>query len=686
MTVYSTEYRIEHKDGGTKWVYDNVRISYKENGEVDHFEGVIIDITDRKQAEQALRESEERYRQVVSTTTDAVMVFDVETREFVEINESCTTLYGYSRDEFLEMKQDDITAELAESDATIRKTAAGQLHRIPLRYHKKKDGTVFPVEISASTFILGGRRVVCGLIRDITERKQAAEAIKKSEHDKALILNNTSEIIAYHDLDHVIHWANEAYRDATGLSLDEMKGKVCYRAWGLERACDNCPVFAAIELGEACEAELTPQNQQHWPADQGAWLIRADPVKDEDGNIIGAIEVATDITDRRRAEAQREEVLEASRLKSEFLATMSHELRTPLNSILALSELMLSGGTGKDPERDSEFLTVMHRNGRQLLDLINDILSLSSIEAGQTRMVHGEFEPRAVVGEALEIIDPLAEAKGLSIETRIADVATMYSDRDRLRQILLNLLGNAVKFTESGQITVVVSESADTVSFEVTDTGIGIPPDILPDIFDQFRQADGSNTRVYGGTGLGLAIAQGLAALLGGQITVRSEVGAGSTFTLVLPARIAEAPGAVDQKSLPGESSETKGLSTADRAPRVILIVEDNADNLLATKAALERIGYVCRTATDGEQAVVEVRSNPPALILMDIQLPTMDGLEATSQIKADAALRDIPVVALTAKAMVGDREAILAAGCDDYLSKPIDIANLENMLAKWLA
>ena len=400
-----------------------------------------------------------------------------------------------------------------------------------------------------------------------------------------------------------------------------------------------------------------------------------------------------------RIEAQSVRLAEISRMKSEFIATMNHELRTPLNSILALSQLMMSGGTGKDPEKDTEFLTVIERNGRQLLNLINDILNLSSIEAGQVKMVHAEFELRTVLEGALEIIRPLAEAKQLSIEARVADIPAMHSDSERVGQILLNLLSNAVKFTEAGQITVVVSESDGVVSFEVADTGIGINPDVLPHVFDSFRQADGSSTRKYEGTGLGLAIAQKLAGLLGGQITVRSKVGEGSTFTLRLPVRMADGVQAEGDQSPPeaGRTVDVNGATDADpvrpAADResetatgdILLVVEDNADNLLATTVILEHLGYQCITAVNGELALAAARTHAPALILMDIQLPEMDGLEATRRIKADAVLEDIPIVALTTRAMKGDREKILTAGCDDYMSKPIDPVELGRILRKWL-
>jgi signal transduction histidine kinase/DNA-binding response OmpR family regulator/HAMP domain-containing protein len=534
-------------------------------------------------------------------------------------------------------------------------------------------------------------------------------------------------------------------------------------------------------------------------------------------------------------EAQRLQVEDADRLKSEFLSNMSHELRTPLNSVLALSQLMIARGTGKNPEEEKEFLEVIERNGRQLLGLINDILDLSKIESGRMDIFTTVFETQNAVNRAIDTVWPIAQQKGLKLDVNIEKAPSMESDEDKVNQILLNLLSNAVKFTEQGSITVDVATNDKRILFTVRDTGIGIAPEDLPHIFDEFRQVDGSVTRRHEGTGLGLAISQKLAMLLGGKISVESIEGEGSTFSLELPLRISPSADQIKEtsslpntgrplmlkdkpvhpaekdgkihillvedneiaalqvrtaleengyavivasdgeealesvrravpdgivldlmmpgidgfqvletirstprtKNLPVLVLTAKELTSQDRARltsnnihqlihkgsvnreqlvaavrsmfkvpevkpepvvvqsklkpkpggiRTILIVEDNPDNMLTVTSVLADVKN-CKiiTAQDGKQAVEMAEKEKPGLILMDIQLPDMSGIEATRQIKTNPDLAGIPIIALTASAMKGDREKMMALGCNDYMSKPFEPKKLLDIVRKWL-
>jgi hypothetical protein len=534
-------------------------------------------------------------------------------------------------------------------------------------------------------------------------------------------------------------------------------------------------------------------------------------------------------------ERQRHQVEEADRLKSEFLANMSHELRTPLNSVLALTQLMIARGTGKDAAQETEYLQVIDRNGQHLLHLINDILDIARIESGRVQLTLTEIDPGETCARALGTVRPLAAERSLELRTNFGDLPRIFTDEDKLQQILINLLSNAIKFTERGEIKLEGDAAADQVRFTVRDTGVGIAPEVLPYIFDKFRQADGSSTRRFEGTGLGLAICRSLAKILGGEISVESLVGQGSVFTLTLPKTCpepqepveatpvtrsfadaapfqpqpalsksrrqpplilvvednpvavlhirtvleeqgyavqaapsgAEALAALPQarpdlivldlmlpevdgfqvleqlRAIPATATipvlvlTARELTPEDRArlarhhvrqfvqkgsmnreelavcvqgllrgtaasvspppapasqPRIsrrpddpILVVEDNRDNLLVITAILEEAGYKYLTATDGQKAVALARETPPALILMDMQLPGLGGLEVARQIKADPLLAGTPIAALTAMAMRGDREEILAAGLDDYLAKPFEPQELMELVRRWL-
>lgn len=531
-------------------------------------------------------------------------------------------------------------------------------------------------------------------------------------------------------------------------------------------------------------------------------------------------------------EAQRQQIEDANRLKSEFLSNMSHELRTPLNSVLSLSQLMLSNGIGAAGGEDKERVEIIERNGRHLLALINDILDLSKIEAGRMDLYVSTFPVAEPVDAVMAVIRPLAKEKELSVQVDLPEMDELRTDQEKLKQILLNLMSNAQKFTTQGEIGIRARQDGKSVVFSVWDTGMGIPADALSHIFEEFRQADGSTTRQHGGTGLGLAISRRLAALLGGTIDVESEEGAGSTFTLALPVHVEaqnahfEKKPATDEqttvvpgttpprillvednpiareqvkelltatgflvdvatdgeeglavtrdhlpdgmildlmmpkvdgfqvletirstpetKKLPVLVLTAKDLTAAERAslsynnvnqliqkgnldrtrliaavrrlvgmeepaiaktrdvkktaPRIIpregsalsvLIVDDHADSLATTSAILNDLLGDMKLelfeACNGKEALAVAKAERPDLILMDIQMPIMGGMEATREIKEEKSLQNTVVIALTATAMLGDREEILAGGCDDYLSKPVEPGVLGDMIRKWM-
>ena len=379
---------------------------------------------------------------------------------------------------------------------------------------------------------------------------------------------------------------------------------------------------------------------------------------------------------RRQAErallAAKEQAEAASRSKSEFLANMSHEIRTPMTAILGYADL--AAEEDADPDARAEHLRVIKRSGRHLLCIINDILDLSKLDAGQMKVAQEPVRPEEICRGVIELMRVQAESKGIALrfERDPLSPERVLSDPIRLRQIVLNLVGNAVKFTDAGAVTVRLGGDGTPggVCVAVEDSGPGIRPDDLDRIFTPFHQGDGSASRRHGGTGLGLAIAQRFAGLLGGEIGVESVPGRGSVFTLRLRCEAA-VPHAADARPSPAGTSRSNDPGTL--AGRRVLLAEDGPDNRRLIVFFLERAGAEVDTACNGRAALDAALSGgvPYDLILMDMQMPEMDGYDATRALRR--AGDRTPVIALTAHAMQGDRERCLAAGCDEYLTKPID-------------
>ena len=384
--------------------------------------------------------------------------------------------------------------------------------------------------------------------------------------------------------------------------------------------------------------------------------------------------------------------LNADRLKSTFVANMSHEIRTPLNSVLALSELLRDGGAGALTAEQRRYLEIITRNGHTLLRLIDDILDLSRIESGYVELDTDDVDLAPNIVAVVEALSPLAMEKDLHVTVKLPeDLPPARCDVDRVRQILTNLVGNAIKFTDNGTVRVTAESTPSAVVIFVTDTGIGIPENQLGRIFDEFVQVDQSLARRQAGTGLGLAIASRLARLMGGEISVSSVQGSGSRFTLSLP-RAARGRKTVNVSGLstgaaPVDDIRREAYAAVTRqTPITVLIVEDNEDNLFTLREMLAPLSLELATATTGRQAIDYCRKQLPDLVITDVQMPGMSGLQATGAIRALPGGADLPILALTAQAMKGDRERILGAGVDEYLAKPVAPRELRAAVTRLIA
>jgi signal transduction histidine kinase/ActR/RegA family two-component response regulator len=395
----------------------------------------------------------------------------------------------------------------------------------------------------------------------------------------------------------------------------------------------------------------------------------------------GVVSVTRDITAAERALARAKAAAEAANeSKSQFLAAMSHEIRTPLNGVLGMNGLLLN--TSLTPEQ-RRYAELIRSSGQTLLTVINDILDLAKIEAGRMELEVAEFDPAATLDEVASLLSVRAQAKGLVMHLRMPPdlPGALRGDASRLRQVLFNLIGNALKFTERGSVVIEVAhrplpDDRVELTIAVRDTGIGIAPEAMPKLFDRFMQADARTARRYGGTGLGLAISREIVDLMGGRIEVDSAVGVGSTFRVVVPMSRGDAECLARAESTLHASSDIGGLR--------ILVAEDNGVNQILIKAILDQLGHYSDIVGNGIEAVRQLQTGRYDLVLMDIQMPEMDGEAATRAIRAlPQGMASIPIIAMTANAMVEHREAYLASGMDDYVSKPISSKALAAAIAR---
>ncbi len=431
---------------------------------------------------------------------------------------------------------------------------------------------------------------------------------------------------------------------------------------------------------------------------EAIWVaVSWQPMYDHEGKNIGHRTSVHDITSLKKKKAElraqaealalaNAQLAKAGKLKDEFLASMSHELRTPLTGILTLSEALLEKLHGPLNPKQEKYLKVVEESGRHLLVLINDILDVAKIQSGRVHLERTQIDVEELCQSCVRLVRESVGVKRQRFNVQTTPHGMrVHLDSRRMKQVLVNLLGNAVKFTpEGGELGLLVKGENEAIRFEVWDHGIGIAPEQMPNLFQPFVQFDSSLSRQYNGTGLGLALVKQLVELHGGRVEVTSEPGKGSRFSVLLPWDGALTVPKVS--ALPVEAAPAASVTPAQRKGR-ILLCEDNIVNVTTVRDYLEVKGYEVIVADNGEAGVAEVQKCQPDLVLMDIQMPKMDGLEATRQIRLlnDKKLNRVPIVALTALAMPGDRERCLAAGVNEYLTKPVRLSELVTLIGKFL-
>lgn len=505
----------------------------------------------------------------------------------------------------------------------------------------------------------------------------------------AVILGSVGDAIYGVDLEGRCTFCNPACVQILGYRSEaDILGKRSHSLWhhtypdGRPYPADECKVCITLQTGESVHgveevfwrADGSPFPCEYWVSPQV-----------HQGVLVGAVVAFSDITERKQAEETlakaKNDAEAANEAKSRFLATMSHEIRTPMNGVLGM--LTLLEQTDLDDEQRDCTLTAK-RSAESLLAIINDILDLSKIEAGKVELECIPVDIRGLTEEVSQLLQFTSHRKSIDFELEVDSslVTSRYGDPARLRQVLLNLGSNAVKFTQQGTVRFRIRElSPCTVSFEVEDTGIGIPQEKLADLFDAFTQVDASTTRRFGGTGLGLSICKRLVEMMGGQIGVVSEEGKGSTFWFQIPLEICTI-------ALPphGERSEVPHLRAVSAGSALrVLVAEDNPVNQKLARKVLERLGHSVDIAGNGQEAMTFLEDRTYDIVLMDCRMPTMDGYEATRRIRASKKpWASLPIVAMTANALQEDRNLACQAGMDDYLTKPINVDALTDALERW--
>ena len=640
------------------------------------------DQTEALQAEAALRRSETLLTHLVATSPDVITLTEMKTGRYAMVNKSFEARMGYSAQEVLGQSTEELALWYDPEDRmrVMRQVREqGKVDNMPIVF-RSKQGEPISVLMSAAAFVMDGQEYLVANAHDVTE------AERRRLVQSAILANASIGItLTYHDrfvqinplVEEMFGWPPGSLlgQPFTVLVPDEPTREDIARE-----------IEAPLGRGERIDIE------RHLPRRDGSSFVcrimarAVDPRQPVDG---GTIWILEDVTERRSVEAAlalaKDEAQAASRAKTAFLANTSHEIRTPLNGLVGLAR-MLQQPDLPEPKR-REYLDQMLDSAESLSGLISDILDLSKIEAGRLSLETLPFALRDMLGTIRLAYATLAQARGLSfsIEVDPAVPARVLGDPTRVRQILSNYLSNALKFTHEGSVALRVRKLAgEQIRIEVSDTGPGIAASVHPQLFQPFTQADTSTTRRYGGTGLGLSICRELATLMGGQVGLESKHGEGATFwaELPLPATLASALTPPPPRHLQGprQVRDLEGLH--------VLMVEDHPVNMMIAVAQLEQWGIKVAQALDGRQAVAAILSAADAgapfdVVLMDVQMPVMGGHEATREVRKRFPAETLPIVALTAAALVSEREEALAAGMNDFLTKPVDTARLYQTLGR---
>ncbi|MBC7722026.1 MAG: PAS domain S-box protein, partial [Pedobacter sp.] len=685
---HNLEYRIVHKDGTVKWVMDRgVVIEKSVDGKPLRTIGTHTDITQTKLTETEL---DRRIKQFKSLSENIPgVIYEYEFREdgsegLRYISPAIERVFGIKLNDFDNylnyIHPDDRTRILQKNDyckKTLTPFYDESILTVP------GVGTKWHAVYSSFSYISQtGAKVFTGFMMDITERKNAEDILRTNEEKYRSIIANMKLGLMEVDNDSNIIYTNNSFCDMSGYSLKELLGN---KATTLFTSAQNVALLDEKKekrnkgIADAYQIDIIDKNKNiKW------WLISSAPSYSDIGVQIGSIGIYLDITEQKKLELElieaRVQAEQLAKTKEVFLANMSHEIRTPMNAIIGMSNQL--GKTSLEPQQKF-YLDTVHSAADNLLVIINDILDLSKIEAGKLSLENVGFEPKTLLSKAIQVLAYRAEEKGLELinshfDDGISDI--LIGDHYRLNQVLLNLISNALKFTEKGTIDLVFKlikndNTSQTIQVEVSDTGIGMEQSFVKQLFDKFSQEYKSISRRYGGTGLGMSICKQLIELMGGSITAKSKKGEGTTISFIIKFKKGT------KKDLP--KKETIQVSETFLTGKKILVVDDNDMNRLVASIILQNYGAEIIEAINGEQAIEKVTQQKCDVVLMDIHMPGINGFDATRIIRKIN--NNIPIIALTANAIKGESEKCIESGMNDYIPKPFKEEELLKTIAKWL-
>ncbi len=699
MTMYTTDeqpkpvsYRHRHRAGGYVWLEASGRFIGSGDSGAEQLLSIARDIQERRQSAQLIQESEQRYRSLFDYNPSGVFSFDTQGR-YTTINAEMEKLFGRKEDEMIGrsfecfIAPENVYDTVEHFERALQGEPQSYESRIVVKNGDIRDVSVVNLPIVVDEQIVG----VYGIATDITEMKRHLEQIEKLSNEYTLILNSVSEGIFGLDNEGRTTFINPAATRMLGFSTLELAGQPLLEMFQLTHADGSAylpqdhPIDRALREGTSYEE----QEAVFLRKDGSSFMVsyRITPIWDR-GKRKGAVVVFNDITNEKQIIRAKELAERADRAKSEFLAIMSHEIRTPMNGIIGMTGLLAD--TELDEEQRS-YIEIIRDSSDALLHILNEILDFSRIEAGKMLLEHTPIKLLPLLDGVLDLFTSRAAEKGIELTCHTDEhiPKAIIGDASRLRQVLVNLISNAIKFTDNGSVNVTVRQAERrtnecVLEFEVSDTGIGISSDKQSLLFQSFSQLHPSINRKYGGTGLGLAICKKLIELMGGTINVESEEGRGATFRFLLPVHYLPDDYKTDKERPKSSKQEppVEGLSDGKYGPMRIMIAEDHPVNQKLLREMLRKMGYRTDIAHNGQEAVTMATAHPYELIFMDIQMPEKDGIEATREIRERLPEHEQPIiVATTAFARSSDREMCLDAGMQDFISKPLRLQEVDRIL-----